>query len=75
MRSPLRRLRRPFPRPAGAVTEPRVPFRMERVRIGCVKYLNTLPLIEGLASWRDAEIISAVPSRLIDMLLSALNLV
>lgn len=43
---------------------------MECVRIGCVKYLNTLPLIDGLASWRDAELISAVPARLIDMLLS-----
>lgn len=43
---------------------------MERVRIGCVKYLNTLPLIEGLAAWRDAELVSAVPARLIDMLLS-----
>ncbi len=43
---------------------------MAPVRIGCVKYLNTLPLIEGLSSWRDAELISAVPARLIDMLLS-----
>ncbi len=44
--------------------------RMLPVRIGCVKYLNTLPLIEGLASWRDAELIAAVPARLMDMLLS-----
>lgn len=51
------------------VEERGVPFCMERVRIGCVKYLNTLPLIEGLAAWRDAELVSAVPSRLIDMLL------
>jgi chorismate dehydratase len=42
---------------------------MDPVRIGCVKYLNTLPLIEGLASWRDAQIVAAVPSRLIDMLI------
>jgi chorismate dehydratase len=41
---------------------------MDPVRIGCVKYLNTLPLIEGLKSWRDCELIAAVPSRLIDML-------
>jgi len=43
---------------------------MDPVRIGCVKYLNTLPLIEGLASWRDAEVIAAVPAKLIDMLLN-----
>jgi chorismate dehydratase len=41
---------------------------MDPVRIGCVKYLNTLPLIEGLRSWRDCELVAAVPSRLIDML-------
>ncbi len=41
---------------------------MDPVRIGCVKYLNTLPLIEGLKSWRDGELVAAVPSRLIDML-------
>lgn len=38
------------------------------VRIGCVKYLNTLPLIEGLSAWRSAEVVSAVPSKLIGML-------
>ncbi len=43
---------------------------MNRPRIGCVQYLNTLPLIEGLRSWRDAEIVPAVPSRLIGMLRS-----
>lgn len=43
---------------------------MNTVRLGCVKFLNTLPLIEGLASWREAEVVSAVPSRLIDMLLA-----
>lgn len=43
---------------------------MDTVRIGCVKFLNTLPLIQGLAAWRDAELISAVPARQIDMLLS-----
>lgn len=43
---------------------------MTPVRIGCVKYLNTLPLIEGLSVWRDAQVTSAVPARLIDMLLS-----
>ncbi|MBX3358416.1 MAG: menaquinone biosynthesis protein [Phycisphaeraceae bacterium] len=40
------------------------------IRIGCVQYLNTLPLIEGLRSWRDAALVSAVPARLIDLLLA-----
>jgi chorismate dehydratase len=39
------------------------------VRIGCVRYLNTLPLVQGLSAWRDAEVVSAVPSRLINLLL------
>jgi chorismate dehydratase len=43
---------------------------MPPVRIGCVQYLNTLPLIEGLRTWRDAELVAAVPSRLIDLLLT-----
>lgn len=43
---------------------------MPPIRLGCVKYLNTLPLIEGLQAWRDAELVAAVPSRLVDMLLS-----
>lgn len=42
---------------------------MSLIRLGCVKYLNTLPLIEGLQVWKDAELVAAVPSRLIDMLL------
>lgn len=42
---------------------------MNPVRIGCVKYLNTLPLIQGLASWRDATLVSAVPAKLIDLLM------
>jgi chorismate dehydratase len=42
---------------------------MPTTRIGCVQYLNTLPLIEGLRSWRDASITTAVPSKLIGMLL------
>jgi chorismate dehydratase len=43
---------------------------MTPIRIGCVKYLNTLPMIEGLQAWKEAELVAAVPSRLIDMLLS-----
>ncbi len=38
------------------------------IRLGCVEYLNTLPLIAGLESWRDAELVYAVPSRLVDLL-------
>lgn len=38
------------------------------VRIGCVKYLNTLPLVEGLGSLKDAAVVAAVPSSLIGML-------
>lgn len=38
------------------------------VRIGCVKYLNTLPLVEGLGSLQDARVVAAVPSSLIGML-------
>lgn len=34
-----------------------------------MKYLNTLPLVEGLSAWRDARIVPAAPSVLIDMLL------
>lgn len=43
---------------------------MQPIRVGCVKYLNTLPLIEGLASCLDLSLVTAVPSRLIDLLLS-----
>ncbi len=43
---------------------------MSTLRLGCVQYLNTLPLIEGLSAWRDAELTAAVPSRLIDLLVS-----
>lgn len=42
---------------------------MNPVRIGCVKYLNTLPLVQGLGSWRDASVVSAVPAKLIDLLM------
>lgn len=42
---------------------------MPTVRIGCVQYLNAVPLIEGLRTWKDGEVITAVPSRLIHMLM------
>ncbi|MBY0312981.1 MAG: menaquinone biosynthesis protein [Phycisphaerales bacterium] len=40
------------------------------VRIGCVQYLNTLPLIEGLRTWKDCALSTAVPSKLFGMLTS-----
>jgi len=39
------------------------------VRVGCVKYLNTLPLVAGLERWEEGELVQAVPSKLIGMLL------
>lgn len=44
---------------------------MPPIRIGCVEYLNTLPMIEGLAGWRDAELIPTVPAALSGMLLAS----
>jgi chorismate dehydratase len=41
---------------------------MTPIRLGCVKYLNTLPMIEGLRACRDVELIAAAPSKLIEML-------
>ncbi|MCU0688776.1 MAG: menaquinone biosynthesis protein [Phycisphaerales bacterium] len=38
------------------------------LRIGCVQYLNTLPLIEGLEASRDVQLTRAVPSALGGML-------
>lgn len=37
-------------------------------RLGCVSYLNTLPLIEGLGKLRDVRMTLTAPSRLIDLL-------
>lgn len=41
---------------------------MDRVRIGCVSYLNTVPLIEGLELLSEVELVRAVPARLVSML-------
>ena len=41
---------------------------MDRVRIGCVSYLNTVPMIEGLELLPEAELVKAVPAKLISML-------
>ncbi len=38
------------------------------VRVGCVSYLNTLPLIEGLEKCPELALVPAVPARLIDLL-------
>lgn len=38
------------------------------VRLGCVSYLNTLPLIDGLGKWRGAKLTMTAPSLLIDLL-------
>jgi len=41
-----------------------------RHRVGVVSYLNTLPLIDGLENLADVQLVQAVPSRLIDLLLA-----
>lgn len=41
---------------------------MERVRIGYVKYLNTLPLVEGLEKNGELDLVAAVPAKLGAML-------
>lgn len=41
---------------------------MGSVRIGCVRYLNTVPLIEGLHKLVGVELVPAVPSRIVDLL-------
>jgi chorismate dehydratase len=38
------------------------------VRIGCVSYLNTAPMIEGLEKARAATLIPAPPARLVELL-------
>lgn len=42
---------------------------MRSVRLGYVKYLNTLPLVEGLQAWSEVALVPAIPSRLADLLL------
>lgn len=46
-----------------------LPVATVPIRIAAVSYLNTTPMIEGLQAWRDAELITAVPSRLAGMVL------
>jgi DNA-binding transcriptional LysR family regulator len=40
------------------------------IRIGTVEYLNTVPLIAGLEHTGGVSLVPAVPSRIIDLLLS-----
>jgi chorismate dehydratase len=40
---------------------------MDPIRIACVRYLNTVPLIEGLDKVAGVELILTVPSRIADM--------
>lgn len=40
------------------------------IRLGAVAYLNTLPLVEGLAKLRDVSLVLAPPAELIGMLLA-----
>lgn len=42
---------------------------MDPVRIACVEYLNTVPLIEGLEKLPDVALHRAAPSRIVDLLL------
>lgn len=43
---------------------------MERVRLGCPRYLNTAPLTEGLEKLDGVELVLSVPSRIGDLLAS-----
>ncbi len=40
-----------------------------QLRVGCVRYLNTVPLIEGLERARGFQLDAAVPARIIDLLI------
>jgi len=41
---------------------------MPSARLGFVQYLNTLPLVEGLGTWREVELVPAVPAKLSGLL-------
>ena len=43
---------------------------MDKCRIACVRYLNTVPLIEGLEKVQGVELIPTVPSRIAGMVRS-----
>src|SRR5690606_15251129 len=58
--------RRTTPGVLPMTTIQRAPAR-PKVRVAAVSYLNTVPMIEGLQAWRDAELTTAVPARLAEM--------
>ena len=43
---------------------------MKPIRISCVRYLNTLPLVEGLAKIDGVELAPTAPARIADMVVS-----
>lgn len=43
---------------------------MKPIRIACVRFLNTAPLVEGLAKMEGLSLLPAVPSRIADMVAS-----
>ncbi|MFG0258326.1 MAG: menaquinone biosynthetic enzyme MqnA/MqnD family protein [Phycisphaerales bacterium JB043] len=51
-----------------ATSTPRAPCESIPLRIGCVSYFNTLPMIEGLEKLRHVTLEPAAPSHLIGML-------
>lgn len=52
------------------IDEPGVrPLSTPPTRLGCVSFLNTLPLIEGLGKLADARLTLTAPARLVDLLL------
>lgn len=48
---------------------PTDPSTSAPIRLGCVSFLNTLPLIEGLGKLANARLTLTAPARLIDLLL------
>lgn len=49
---------------------PALRFNMDPVRIACVRYLNTAPLVEGLDKLEGVTLIPTVPSRIADAVAS-----
>lgn len=49
---------------------PARPETARSTRIAAVSYLNTTPMIRGVDTWRDAELVTAVPARLASMVLA-----
>lgn len=47
--------------------DPAAPSGRATARVAAVSYLNTTPMIHGIDTWRDADLVTAVPARLADM--------